>query len=435
MPQQGDLPLVAVVGAGPAGLAATVAAARSGVRTCLIERSHRIGGSATDARVGTVCGLSLCGTSLSKPPSFDNPGFALEFCVRLAELSGTSLTRNEAGLAYLPYSPQAFETAALEQLAALGDRTMLCCSEQLASARFSQSTQVFELELKHSSITAHAVVDCSGDAVVSRLLGFSVLEPNPPQAGALVFELHGLTELDEALLGFIVRKTLREGVLANDISERLSYVSLVPGSLRSGSAAFKLGTQPTEPDLPARSHSAIERQARTDILTLVAYLASRGGPLKSARIGIIADALGIRAGGRGKGETILSEQDITQSKRSPSGIALGFWPLERWDTASRPLLTFPQQGRSYEIPLGALCSHEQAGLYFAGRSISATDEAIASARVMGTCLSTGYATGRIAAGHLCGEERATIISKLRAEQVEPFYKECEVGIGRGERSS
>jgi len=39
-------------------------------------------------------------------------------------------------------------------------------------------------------------------------------------------------------------------------------------------------------------------------------------------------------------------------------------------------------------------------LFFGGRIISATDGAIASARVMGICLQTGYAAGKLAAAQI-----------------------------------
>ena len=55
-------------------------------------------------------------------------------------------------------------------------------------------------------------------------------------------------------------------------------------------------------------------------------------------------------------------------------------------------------------------------LFFAGKNISATNKAIASARVMGTCLQTGYAAGKIASCFTI-EERNKMINKLNKELV------------------
>lgn len=47
---------VVVVGGGAAGLAASVAAARAGARTALVERYRFLGGVATAGMVSTICG-------------------------------------------------------------------------------------------------------------------------------------------------------------------------------------------------------------------------------------------------------------------------------------------------------------------------------------------------------------------------------------------
>ena len=48
---------VVVLGGGSAGVAAAVAAARRGLQVMLVERNAFLGGKATAAEVGTVCGL------------------------------------------------------------------------------------------------------------------------------------------------------------------------------------------------------------------------------------------------------------------------------------------------------------------------------------------------------------------------------------------
>ena len=48
---------VLIIGGGAAGVAAAVAASRSGLNVSLLERNAYLGGKATAAEVGTVCGL------------------------------------------------------------------------------------------------------------------------------------------------------------------------------------------------------------------------------------------------------------------------------------------------------------------------------------------------------------------------------------------
>ena len=48
---------VLVIGGGAAGVAAAVAAGHAGARVMLLERYGFLGGLATTAQVGTICGL------------------------------------------------------------------------------------------------------------------------------------------------------------------------------------------------------------------------------------------------------------------------------------------------------------------------------------------------------------------------------------------
>lgn len=414
---------VGIIGAGPAGIGAALAVARHGARAVIIERHSLIGGAATNAMVGTVCGLSRCGKDLAPGIRFDNPGCAREFGELLALRSGTSLIRNEAGLTYLPYHPNDFEHIARELLSQASTSAIVVnLNSPLVGAQHHPSSNMFSLRCANEEFACDSLVDCSGDAVALTHLGLSTEEPTKLQAAALVFEVCELPSLSESLVSFLIRKVLREGVLANEIPEPLSYVSIVPGSLGNNRALFKLATEAPNETTPARAVQFIEQRAREDISALVAFLNRAEPSLSASRIGVIAPGLGVRSGRRGRGIESLSERSVRLSERSPSGVALGLWPVELWSSPLRPEIAFPEQGCSYEIPLGSLCSAELPGVYFAGRCISACDYAIASARVMGTCLSTGYAAGRAAIGFARGESSDEIVGDLRELQVNPFYR-------------
>ena len=66
-----------VLGGGSAGVAAAVAAARKGLQVILIERNAYLGGKATAAEVGTVCGLYKF--NKKEIPEYIVNGFAKEF--------------------------------------------------------------------------------------------------------------------------------------------------------------------------------------------------------------------------------------------------------------------------------------------------------------------------------------------------------------------
>lgn len=411
---------VAIVGGGSAGIAAAIACGRQGASVCIIERSPRLGGAATNASVGTICGLSLCGASLARSPEFDNPGLAAEFGEQLATLSHTTLTRNSAGLSYLPYTPNSFETVSETLLYGAGVVRILLNTSLIRATRTEDS---FLLSIQEQAgrtrlIQSRACIDCSGDAALAQSLGASTIESSLRQAAAQVFSLLNVPSESEDLLGLELRKSLREGVLNGALPEDASYVSLVPGSLSEDSVRCKLA-------LPSNVQDSERDTWRGEALRLITlavkHLRSHCPGLSNVTLGALAPMVGIRSGRRGVGLETLTQDDIIHSKRSPTGIALGFWPIELWESPNRPTILWPEQYAPYEIPLGALCSAHQPGLYFGGRCISASDHAIGSARVIGTCLSTGYAAGRAAVGFIRKEAHASLVDEIRATQVEPFY--------------
>lgn len=407
---------VTVVGAGPAGIGAAVAAARAGVDVVLIERSDMLGGLGSRAAVGTLCGLSRCGRALADAPDFDNPGFAGEFARSVAVRSGAMLVRNDLGLTFLPYRPAVFEQTARACVQAAG-RVRCMYGEPIVGVVCDDVARRFTVQTPTKTFVSAAVVDCSGDAAVSTLLGIPTEEPQHRQAAALVFQLGGLPAMSEAEVGFMVRKALREAALAGRIPERMTYVSMVPGSLRAGTGYFKYGVVAPE---TAEDLMVVESQARQDLIKLVASLRIQQPALHRVQCTSVAPTLGVRSGRRGIGVARLNDEAVRFSKAASDGVALGFWPMEVWHSPQRPEVLFPEKGSWYEIPLGALCSQVVPGVYFAGRCLSASDFAIASARVMGTCLSTGFAAGWAAAGGVYNTPREQIVSALRSAQVDPF---------------
>jgi len=98
---------IVVLGGGPAGIAAAVAASSEGLQVTLIERNAFLGGKATAAEVGTVCGLYKF--SKSHPSEYIVKGFARQFAEQLRNVSETVPLHNRVGLHYLPYKIREFK--------------------------------------------------------------------------------------------------------------------------------------------------------------------------------------------------------------------------------------------------------------------------------------------------------------------------------------
>jgi hypothetical protein len=79
-------------------------------------------------------------------------------------------------------------------------------------------------------------------------------------------------------------------------------------------------------------------------------------------------------------------------------VARASWPIELWQAGhAGPTYEYLEDGRTYDVPLRSLRARDVENLFAVGRCMSATHEALGSARVIGTCLAAGAVVGMAAA--------------------------------------
>jgi hypothetical protein len=385
---------VLVAGGGSAGLAAAVSAARKGASVILLEKNSFLGGKATAAYVGTICGLYY--RSESPVAKYVSEGFAYEFAERLRKLSNTNPIHNKMGLHFLPYQPFDFK---------------ILCDDYIRSEKIKVFFHSIVSGIHHEKgkiasvnavsydriITIHpkAVIDCTGEAFLSLMSGASIIESEEYQASAQVFSMEGVDVSSEVNLSMIILKEIQKAIAEKNLSEDYSNVSVVPGSLNGRHVYLKIGI-PTKIKNQTNKISSVELTAREMILTLTAFLKEKTAAFKHAKIGDIAQEAGVRTGRRHQGKYILTKEEVLSGKKYNDSAARGAWPIEFWEIGKRVKMEFFAMEDYYDIPKDCLRSGKISNLFFAGRNISATEEAIASARVIGTCLQTGFAAGELA---------------------------------------
>jgi hypothetical protein len=117
------------------------------------------------------------------------------------------------------------------------------------------------------------------------------------------------------------------------------------------------------------------------------------------------------------GKYILTGDDVMLCKKFDNTVAYGNWPIEKWSLNRLVQTCFFEENNWFEISSDCLQSSQVENLFAAGRSISADENAIASARVMGTCLQTGFAAGVLAAYFISGKSNQEAIRFIQNQQI------------------
>ncbi|MGA9450811.1 MAG: FAD-dependent oxidoreductase [Verrucomicrobiia bacterium] len=409
---------VLVIGGGAAGIAAATAAGRAGARVVLLERYGFLGGLATTAQVGTICGLYLRDTAGTEATPVGG-GFAQEFALRLQHAADTNPIRvMDTGLRVLPYSPPAFARVADAVVSESGNITVVLHATVVeVQAEGSRLSQVRALAWNEPLLfRPNTVVDCTGEATAAALAGASAENGGADQAPALVFVLEnvdpGLAE--RGLLE--VRRELRRAVESGALPAICERLSLVPGTGAHGRLAFKLTLLPANPDRALwQQVTDWERESRALLEPLRRFLVENIASCRNARLDSVAPQLGVRSGRRILGRARLAHEDVLGARKSPLGIARGCWPMERWTNSPRPEMTYFAEHDYYDIPLNCLRPVELDNVFVAGRCFSATTGAMTSARVIGTALATGWAAGIAAAFQASGRSLDDAVALIRKE--------------------
>ena len=408
---------VLVIGGGAAGVAAATAAGRAGARVVLLERYGFLGGLATSAQVGTICGLYLRNTTGAEAMPVAN-GFPIEFASRLQQAAGTKPLCVDRGLWVLPYSPPDFARAADIVVGESGNVNLILHAT-VAEARADNSRMNLVRALAWNAAVnfyPKAVVDCTGEATAAALAGANSENGATDQAPALVFVLEnvdpGLAE--RGLLE--VRRELRRAVEAGALPAICERLALVPGTGANGRFALKLSLLPANPDRALwQQVTDWERESRGWLEPLHRFLVENVAVFRNARLDSVAPQLGVRSGRRILGRARLADDDVLNVRKSPLGIARGCWPMERWGKSPRPEMTYFAERDFYDISLDCLRPVELDNVLVAGRCLSAATGAMTSARVIGTALATGWAAGTAAAFQAAGRPLDDAVAQVRKQ--------------------
>jgi FAD-dependent oxidoreductase family protein len=396
---------VAVLGGGPAGIAAAVAAARAGRKTLLIERYGFLGGMGTAAGVTNFCGLHA---NVYGEHHRVVQGVASDLLDRIDRLGGLNAPHLILGkILAQAYDTAAYKIAADDLLAAHKvDILFHALGAGVVMQRPGHiDALLVETKAGRQAIVAGVFIDCSGDGDLAAWADApfevgdnagSMLYPSmmfrlngidPEKAGDAWRTIPKLMEQAEAAgthtfprKGAIVRPQ------KSGIEWRVNFTQL---KRDDGTAINGL-----EPDDLTRGEIEGRRQA----VNAFDFLRTVPG-FEKAYIVDLPPQLGIRETRRVVGGYQLSGEDVLGCASFDDSIGVNGWPMES-HVAGDVVFTFPPipESRGFnELPYRMLVPEGTDNLLMAGRCASMTHEGQSAARVSGACFAMGEAAGTAAA--------------------------------------
>ena len=387
---------ILVIGGGTAGAAAAWAASGAGLKVILAERTGRLGGAATNGLVSTLCGCYSTVGEMRKISGGARDALAGE----LKKLGGIDEgVRRDTHRSDI-CDPELLASALDRMVLGRGAELLLSAYVSKASFEGQRLTAVTVINLQtgsSSEIKPRIAVDASGRALLAEAAPMGAVMGAGRggfQAATLVFRMDDVDgEIARGINKARVAELMAEARNNGDITqERDNGVHTV---LPCGTAAIvNANWVSSGQETPAAVAEGLAG-GRERVLENARFYRKYVPGFEKAVISAVASALGVRESTRTGGEATLTADHIAEGRDFPDGVCVGSWPMEYHDGETNRLL-YRWSDRDYTIPWGCLLPKGMENVLTAGRNISTTREAYASARVMGQCLALGQAAGTAA---------------------------------------
>jgi hypothetical protein len=385
LPRKNDFSTdVAVVGGGLAGVAAAVAAARSGTNVYLIERYGFLGGTAT----GGLVGRFQAGPDVQNHPVIK--GIYSEICDRLSDYD--ALRGNL-------FDPELMKYVAFDLCE---DASVNILLHSLVFDVDTQNSQVKELSVYTKQGTrkvfASTYVDATGDGDISTLAGAQVQVgrgvDHLQQPMTLVFQLGNIDHqrLQTANWDQLTNRFRQEvDILAS--RGRIFFFQWMEGLL-----GFVMTHIAKHDGLDIEDLTHAEIESRRQAYAVYKFFRQHVPGCERCVIATTANHIGLRETRRIIGDYVMTREDILLGRKFPDCIGCS----TSWIDVHNPdgegvLHELVISNDWFEIPLRAITVKGLNNLLVAGRCISVTHEAQGSIREIPTCILTGQGAGIAAA--------------------------------------
>jgi hypothetical protein len=412
-------PDVCIIGAGPAGVAAAIAAARIKLSVLLIEKYGFCGGATVAGLSGTICGLFSSG---NKPEQIVF-GFADEFYSALQSKHAVAKPVQFGRTLLVPHDSLKWKETADELLAA--HNCIVLYHTNFLNAYTDDSGRVSYLLLKGQegqyAIKPKIVIDASGDAEVVHSISLETTFGNngQVQTPTMIFKMGNV---DMKAFLSVCPEELNNKVAEAHHSGKYNlprhhvYAFPLPNSgevlCNMTRITYPNGAVPS--GINSTDLSFAETEGRKQAREYARFLIENIDAFRNAYVSDTGTQIGIRQTRSIAGVARLMNDDVMHAIKNKNAITHSAWPIELH--AAGGLKIYYPENDFYDIPFETLIPTNDINILVAGRCMSAEHEALASARVTAQCFGMGYAVGAASGLMLKENITATALNGVMAKE-------------------
>ncbi len=383
---------VVVLGSGPAGFSAAVAAARTGSKVLIVEQFGDIGGVAT---IG----------SMSHWTGNTEGGFYEEILKRGADYPTEERPQNFEYIKYI--NTEHLKTVMLNMLIEAGVQVLLytVAADAITSGETVEGV-IIENKSGRQAVYAKVVIDATGDGDIAARAGAEFIlgreTDHSMQPMTLMFKIGGV-DYNRAIFpgGFEEYIDVPKGEVQHlgkaHLEAPAGHVLLYPNQL-PGVVTCNMTNCIHVDGTNADDLVKAQVVCRNQLDKIVAFLREFVPGYENCYLLSTAPFIGIRETRHFKGVQTLTEEDIRTAKYYENWVVThACFNFDVHNMTGSGLDATGEQAAfkptSYTIPYGCLVPERIEGLLLAGRNISGSHMAHSNYRVMPICANIGQAAG------------------------------------------
>ena len=425
---QREIPVIAdvdvvVVGGGPGGLPAAIAAARHGASVLLIERYGFMGGLATAGLVAPMLGHTA---SESHTPIVE--GLLKEMTERMHAIGGAPTWEEACQEWGVKFDAEAFKVVADRMCKEAGvDLLLHTFATDVVVEDGAIKALIVESKSGRQAVIGKVFIDATGDGDVAFRAGAPTkqgrdFDGRVESMGSFIHigGIEGATDAQKTA----AREKLREAMAAGEF--RFYGNGFTGGNDMHADHFSPNMTRWPGDSTNVRDMTRAEVGVREQVWKLIAFLQKQPG-FENCYVQMTSPQVGPRESRQVIGDYVLTGDDVQQGRKFEDAVARGswwidihcplghtypvhlcvkecprqekcpFWAAEHGKTMRLKADLYPPTDDWYDIPYRCLTPKKIDNLLVSGRCISATHQGMAGARVMGTCIAIGQAAGTAAA--------------------------------------